>query len=383
MVRRPFGSRRLREPQHLLGPLSVQVESHPEPRELAEWDQLVRATPGTDVTQLSAWALVRAHVGYSPLYVFVRHEGRLLAGGQLLHRKVLEWGSIGYLPYGPLSASGHHSALTLQLLTRVLSELAARRFHALFIQPPEDGEPLRASLLSSGFRSSHAQLAAIGSLRVDVQLEEDELRARARRRLRPAANLWDKYRVTVREGEARDLPVLARLLGCSAEIHGFRPFELDYLRTLYRELRPAGQVVLLIGEVDGVPRAADLLTINADMLRGRFIGFDRSGGAARTGVPAAVTWAGIKWARSNGLRWYDMGGLPESVLSDMLDRGLKHNPDWPSTALAKLGWGATPFRYPAAVEFVRPRAQRLAYEFSQDNRAGKYLMRRAERWLRG
>ncbi|WP_345602579.1 GNAT family N-acetyltransferase [Pseudonocardia adelaidensis] len=316
-----------------------------------------------------------------------QEEGRLLAGGLLLHRKVLECGnigySIGYLPYGPVCPSGHHSTLALQLLTRVLSELAARRFHALFIQPPEDGELLRGSLLSSGFRPSYAQLAPIGSLRVDVQVEEDELRARARRRVRPAAKLWDKYRVTVREGGLRDIPVLARLLGCSAEIHGFRPFELDYLRTLYRELRPSGQVVLLIGEVDGVPLAADLLTVNAEMLRGRFVGFDRSGGAARTAVPAAVTWAGIQWARRHGLRWYDMGGLPEQVLSDMLDRGLKYNSDWPSTALAKLGWGALPFRYPAAVELVRPGVLRLAYEFSRDNPATKYLVHRAEMRLRG
>jgi hypothetical protein len=39
---------------------------HPGPTVLAEWDRVVRSTPGTEVTQLSAWALLRAKAGYIP-----------------------------------------------------------------------------------------------------------------------------------------------------------------------------------------------------------------------------------------------------------------------------------------------------------------------------
>jgi hypothetical protein len=179
----------------------------------------------------------------------------------------------------------------------------------------------------------------------------------------------------VREGDERDLPLLAYLVKCSARIHDYRPFELEYLQTLYRELQLTQQALLLIGQVNGVPRAADLLTINADMLRGRFIGFDRSCDARRSAVPAAVTWAGIKWAKARGLHWYDMGGVPEVVLSDMIDRGLRYSPDWPSTIHAKLGWGAVPFRYPAAVEYIRPRVLRGVYELAQNNSAARQVMR--------
>jgi hypothetical protein len=383
MVRRLFGTRRLRQQEHSVGGLSLLVGSDPGAGQLAEWDQLVRGTPGSDVTQLSAWARVRAQVGYSPLYVFVRHQSRLLAGAQLLHRTVLRTGCIGYIPYGPLTGPGDDSGQTRRMLGIVLSELGARWLHALFIQLPEGGEALREDLLVAGFRPSNVAVAPVGSLRVDVRLDEQELRVRARRRLRPAEKLWAKYHVMVREGGERDLPVLAHLLSYSAHVHGFRPPTLAHLQALYRELRSAGQAVLLVADADGVPLAADLLTINADMMRGRFIGFDRSGLAPRTAAPAALTWAGITWAKSHGLRWYDLGGLPASVLSDMLDRGLRHSPDWPSTALAKLGWGATPFRYPAPVELIRPTPLRLAYDFSQKNPAANYLAGKAARWMRG
>ena len=41
-----------------------------------EWDALVERTPGTDVTQLSAWARVRASAGFSPLYVHAHQDGK-------------------------------------------------------------------------------------------------------------------------------------------------------------------------------------------------------------------------------------------------------------------------------------------------------------------
>ena len=369
--------------QHVVGAFSLQIDSAPGPREIAEWDQLVRTIPGTDVTQLSAWARVRALVGYSPLYLFVRQEGRLVGGGQLLYRRVLGMGRVGYVPYGPVVARDSQAAGVSGLLAKVLRHLGARRFRALFVQPAEGDDELRANALSLGFRPSRVAIAPVGSLRIDVQVDEAELRARARRRLRSAQKLWDKHRVSVREGSERDLPILARLLACTAKVHGFEPYKLDYLQKLYSELAPAGQVVLLIGEADGVPLVADLLTVNADMLRGRLVGFDRSGRAPQTAVPAAVTWAGINWARDHRLRWYDLGGLSGAVLSDMLDRGLRHSPDWSSSALAKLGWGGTPFRYPAPVELVRPRALRLAHEFLQESPVVRSLMTKVSARLRG
>jgi len=69
---------------------------------LRQWDTLVHRTPGTDVTQLSAWARVRSAVGYSPLYVLAQRKANLLGGAQLLCRRLPVLGHVGYVPYGPL-----------------------------------------------------------------------------------------------------------------------------------------------------------------------------------------------------------------------------------------------------------------------------------------
>jgi hypothetical protein len=80
--------------------VTVTVSADPGVAALQAWDDLAQRTPGTDVTQLSAWARVRALYCYTPLYVMAHRTGELVGGAQILVRRLPLVGSIGYLPYG-------------------------------------------------------------------------------------------------------------------------------------------------------------------------------------------------------------------------------------------------------------------------------------------
>jgi hypothetical protein len=136
----------------------------------------------------------------------------------------------------------------------------------------------------------------------------------------------------------------------------------DYLEALYRELAPTGHVALFVGEVDGVPVAADLVTRCGDTLRGRLTGFDRSGEAARLSVPAAIRWQIIQWGKANGYRWLDFGGLRPATLEILMSGGERPPDGWIAVDQPKLTFGGIPFRYPPAVEMIRPAALRVGYE---------------------
>lgn len=332
----------------------------PGPSVLADWDRLVCNTPGTDVTQLSAWARLRGRVGYSPEYVLAYHDEHLVGGAQFLRRRVLGVADVGYLPYGPVVSLDEPAGGAVQRVLDHAVVAIGRELRMLFVQPPEGSAEFSRRLLAQGFRPSTAGIAPAGSMRIDLTRSEAELRAGAKSRLRPAIKLWAANGVTVRRGDERDIPVLAALLAQSAQAHNYRPYSEGYLSAMYREL--TGQVALFIGETDGVAVAADLVTICGDMVRGRLVGFDRTGGTRRFAVPAAVTWEIIQWAKAQGYRWYDFGGVPQAVLRDMIDLDIRHSPRWPSTTHAKLGWGATPFRYPQPVELIRPWMARMAYD---------------------
>ncbi len=381
-MRRP-GSRRLTASATRRAGSGVAVwrVHDPGPTVLAQWDRIVGTTPGTDITQSSGWARLRSQAGYTVEYLLAYQRSRLVGGALILRRRLIGVISIGYLPYGPVISPEAPRRKPVRQALEDAVVAVGDELRMLFVQPPEDGHEISEGLLQRGFRPSLAGIAPTGSMRVDLSVSEQELRARAKRRLRPATTLWAATPVTVRQGDDRDIPLLAELIAHSAEAQGYRPYSVDYLHTMYQEL--AGQVTLFIGEAGGVPVTANLVTSCGDMVRGRLIGFDRTGHSRRVGVPAAVTWEIIRWAKAEGYRWYDFGGLPEPVLHDMIDLGMRHNPGWPGTTHAKLGWGATAFRYPPPVELIRSNLARIAYDVVRRYDRDQRLTNTARQLLRG
>ncbi|GAA5145506.1 hypothetical protein GCM10023321_03490 [Pseudonocardia eucalypti] len=357
--------------------------TNPPAEQLNEWDELVSQVGGTDVTQLSAWGRIRGLAGYTPEYLLAYSGGRLAGGALLLRRRLMPLVELGYLPYGPLVSPdtadpGAVTAALLDQLTRV-----ARSLMATFVQPPEGAPEMTTGLLARGFRPSRAGIAPLGSYRVDLTRPLEEIRGGFSKRLKSWTNRWAAKGVHVRLGDERDLPLLADLMAYTGARQGFTPPPLEYMRRMYRELAPHGHAAVFVGEVDGRPVSADLVTVVGGMIRGRLGGFDGSGATGKLSVPAAVRWEIIKWGQRQGHRWLDFGGLPEQMLTDMIDRGMHTSDEWPSAQRAKLAFNGTPFRYPAPVELIRPWPAKVGYDLLRRSATGKKLLGTAKVKLRG
>jgi lipid II:glycine glycyltransferase (peptidoglycan interpeptide bridge formation enzyme) len=366
------------------GDVDVVARADPGPDALHAWDLLVDRTPGTDVTQLSVWAGLRGRVGFTPLYLLAYRAGELVGGAQILTRRVPVLGLVGYLPYGPLITPDAPAAGTIRrALVDALVVLSRRQLRILFVQPPEGAQDTSDDLLRGGFRPSSAGIAPQGSIRIDLTADLAEIRGRFGKRLKSWTNRWESKGVTVRAGDERDVALLAELMTSSAQHQGYTPLPLDYMTALYRELAATGHAVLYVGEVDGVPVAADLMTGCGDMVRGRLSGFDRSGDAMRLSVPAAIRWEMIKWAKGQGYRWFDFGGLRPETLTALLD-GSDHSADTlPTADQPKVTFGGTAFRYPTPVEMIRPAALRTVYDIAWHSATGRRLFAEAQSLLRG
>jgi lipid II:glycine glycyltransferase (peptidoglycan interpeptide bridge formation enzyme) len=363
------------------GPVTVELDGDPGPEHLAAWDRLVTGTPGTDVTQLSVWARVRAVAGFRAGYLFARRDGNLIGGVQVLCRPFPGLGRIGYASYGPLiAAEGDERAEAAQALTIALARLPGVRM--LFVQPAEGTDDVREALLARGFRPSSAGIAPVGSTRLDLDRSEDEIRKQFPPRLRSWTRRWPEAGVTVRIGDEDDIPVLAELQRAAADSQGYsRPQRPEYLRQMYAELAGTGNAALFVGEVHGVPVTADLVTMCGTTVRGRLSGFDRAGPGGRLSVPGAARWEIIRWAKRSGYRWLDFGGLSEQTLREVVD-GEPRGGDRPGTDSAKLQYGGVAFRYPGPVELIRPRWVRSAYDTVNGLPWGQEQLRRAKVALR-
>jgi hypothetical protein len=369
--------------------VQVVAREDPGPEALHAWDLLVDRTPGTDVTQFSVWGELRSRVGFTPLYLLAYQAGELVGGAQILTRRFPVLGSVGYLPYGPLvspDAVAQDAGVAddiRQALVDALAVLSRRQLRILFIQPPEGAEDTSNELLRRGFRPSSAGIAPQGSIRIDLTEDLAVIRGRFGKRLKSWTNRWESRGVTVRPGTEADVALLAQLMASSAQHQGYTPLPLDYMTALYRELAATGHVVMFVGEVEGTPVAVDLMTGCGEMVRGRLSGFDRSGEAMRLSVPAAIRWELIKWAKTQGYSWFDFGGLRPETLAALLDGAERNSDELPAADQPKVTFGGTAFRYPPAVEMIRPVALRIAYDLAWRSATGRRLFREAQSLLRG
>jgi hypothetical protein len=99
-------------------------------------------------------------------------------------------------------------------------------------------------------------------------------------------------------------------------------------------------------------------------------------------VPAAARWEIICWARAEGYRWLDFGGLHHMTLRDVLDRGIRRCDSWPGADQAKIRYGGEVYRYPGPLELVRPAPLRLAFDAVTASYWGSDLVERVKVGLR-
>ena len=100
------------------------LEGHPpEPASCllpgASWDGFVASAPGGDIVQNVAWAEAKRSLGFEAYRMTVRDDDdRVLAGVQLLMRRLGPLGAVGYIARGPLLVRG-----AAQHASRVLDRL--------------------------------------------------------------------------------------------------------------------------------------------------------------------------------------------------------------------------------------------------------------------
>ncbi|MGY1624169.1 lipid II:glycine glycyltransferase FemX [Geodermatophilus sp. SYSU D00965] len=368
---------RKQHPMPGAGPIATVSAESPDPEQLRAWDRLVRSVPLADVVQLSAWARLRARAGYRPTYVFATQEDRLVGGAQILERRIPGFGRVGYLSNGPLVSQDTEAPDAVRrALTDAVTSLGRTRLRAVFVQPPEGAPPASTEWLDRGFRRSDAGIAPVASLRIDLSVDVEQLRRNLSKDVRKAANRWGPRGVTVRCSTVEDADVLAELLASTTRRQsGSVLFGSSYLAAMYEELSGDGEFVGFLGEVAGSPVAMKLLTGCGGVLRSRMKGFRPTEGVRQFNVPAAVEWAAITWAKEQGYRWYDFGGvLPESLPA--LADGEYDVDALPGPDRYKVRFGAHLCRYPTPVEFIRPAVVRWTYDLSRRTGAGRKAVNR-------
>lgn len=299
-------------------PLTLTCPSEPDPR----WDAFVAEHEDPHFEQTAAWADAQGVRGWSCVRLLAARGDALVGGAQILERRS-RFGRVAYLNRGPLLAGDDPEAAAA--VADELKRLCIRRRHRyLAVVPPYRGGTAADALARRGFVvrppgfPPHSAMKATCVL--DLQASEASLLAgmheTTRKRVRKAARLG----VQVDLGTGADVAVFEQLVVELCRRRGVTPNVQTgpFVARVWQEFSATGRAALFLARAGGRPVAAAFVIALGGWLRRWRRGW--SGEHADLYPNNALDWAIIRWAKAQGLRWFDSGGI-DTRLAERLVRG--------------------------------------------------------------
>jgi lipid II:glycine glycyltransferase (peptidoglycan interpeptide bridge formation enzyme) len=322
------------------------------------WDAFLASRLHGNHLQTSLWGQVKAPLGWGATRIVVTEDSEIVAGAQMLTKRLPVLGRIGYVPRGPVLSSGHP-----ELARAVVGELhrvaRSRRMLFLVAQPPGGNEAVAGALRESGFLPGRLEVAPTATLLLDLAADLEDILARMKPDTRRVLRRFSEGRVQVRDGTEGELDTLHRFLEGSSRRQRFTPAPREYLRHMWRTLEPHGQVKLFVVHCEGEDVSAMLVIAFGDTVTLKRGGWSGRHGHCRPNE--AMIWAVITWAKAQGYRYLDFDGIEVEAAGALLEgealpESLKQTP-----TSFKLGFGGRPALFPRPHVFVYNPVLRWGY----------------------
>ena len=280
----------------------------------AEWDAFVAAHPRGSLLQTTNWARLKSRFGWTSQRVWMRRDGRLVGGAQVLFRSVaLGIIKLGYVPHGPLV--DWHDPEQVDVLFNHIDQAAYGRGAGIVKIEPRiwqdemNQEEWEALYRRHGCVSSPDTIQPPRTVVIDLRPSEEEILARMKQKTRYNIRLAEKKGITVREGTAEDLPAFNRLMRLTGERDNFGVHDSNYYRAAFEIFAPHS-AALWLAEFEGRPLAG--VMVFASGSSAAYL-YGASSSEERQRMPAyAAQWAAMRWAKARGCITYDMWGVPDA-----------------------------------------------------------------------
>ncbi len=280
----------------------------------AKWDAFVEQHPYGHFLQTTLWGELKSSYGWRALRASLVNANAELVGGSvvLFRRLPFGLGTLAYVPRGPVVNWDDRDLATAVI--RTTSKLArSRGAIGMVIEPglldtPSDQRTLQMSNLRPV--DLHVQPRRTIWVNLDVE-EEVDILALMKQKTRYNIGLARRKGVSVRKGDAEDLPMFYAMMQATARRDIFSIHPLGYYQ-LFMQLFNGMNVHaadLLIAEYEKRPLAGMIVVANGK--RATYL-YGASSNDFRELMPTyLLQWEGIRWARARGCVTYDLWGIPD------------------------------------------------------------------------
>ena len=346
----------------------LSVEEQPYTDADAEWDAFVAEHPQGSILQTAGWARLKSRFGWRTHRVWLRRDGELVAGAQVLFRSAaLGMVRFGYIPHGPLvdwaddeqvavllyqidlAAYEHRSGLLKMEPLLWQDEMAPAAWESLCER--HDMEP----------ETDHIQPPR--TLRVDLRPSTEDILMEMKSKTRYNIRLAGRKEVEVREGTLADMPIFNSLMQITSERDEFGVHEPRYYQAAYEIFAPE-QAAMFIAEYQDTPLAALMVFAHGDTAAYLY---GASSNEERQRMPTyALQWAAIEWAKARGCRWYDLWGVPDYPHETLEEQFTERSDGLWGVYRFKRGFGGQLCRTVGAADRVYNRLLYRLYRWRRD-----------------
>jgi len=278
------------------------------------WDDFVAARGG-HLLQSAAWGELKSRFGWSARRLALARGGTLIAGAQILFRRLPLGLQLAYIPRGPV-VDPNDRVVFNALVDALCAAARARGAFVLKIEPNMmEGFALNlksetlAPHASAGVRNLKlaSSIQPRTTFHLDLTRDLDTLLAQMKPKWRYNIRLAERKGVAVREAGADDLPMFYRLMQITSQRDQFAIHSFDYYRAAYDLLVPRDYARLFIAEYAREP--LDAIFVTAFGGQAIYL-YGASSNTHRERMPNhALHWAAIQWAKARGCARYDLWGV--------------------------------------------------------------------------
>jgi peptidoglycan pentaglycine glycine transferase (the first glycine) len=315
-----------------------------------EWNDFLLRHPNGHLLQTYQWAQFKSRYGWSASRLIVRRAGQIVAGAQVLFRR-LPTATVAYVPKGPV-LDFKDPALAEAVFAGLHRLCRARRAIFLRVEPDLSSDSaLAGRLLELGFGHS-GKVQPRSTLILDIRPSLDDILAGMKPKTRYNIRLSKRRGVVVREASEEEVSTFYRLSTITSLRDDF-PIHLEtYYLDAYRTFVPEGLAKLFLADFEGETLGG--LMVFAFGPTAWYM-YGASSNRHRNHMPNhLLQWHAIRWAKERGCTSYDFWGIPDEIGEDpSLARLAAERSDglW-GVYRFKEGFGGDTVRYLGAYDYV-------------------------------
>jgi len=298
----------------------LEIGERPYSENDAEWDTFVANHPHGSILQTTNWARLKNRFGWTSHRVWMRREGKLVAGAQILYRSAaVGLLKMAYIPHGPLVDWDDNEQV--MVLLNQIDQSVYQRSAGILKMEPLLWQTEATTAKWAAICQQHKLLPNTDTIQppntilVDLRPSPPEILAAMKQKTRYNIRLAAKKGVTVRQGSLEDIPAFNKLMRQTGERDQFGVHTPMYYYAAYEIFAPTNQVALFLAEYEERPLAGVMvfaLGKTAAYLYGA------SSNEERQRMPSyAVQWAAMEWAKAQGCHWYDLWGVRDMCQAEL------------------------------------------------------------------